>query len=206
MADKNQLIIQSLMGADPTMVHQAPNQVPNIIDAFKSFAQSGDYNPVHLPGTQPKDYLRELAHNPDILAKNIDQASNFNLAGAMKLKRTGAYFGKGITDYDAFKDAERSPIASVTAGYDPPGRNLHVHSIGSNLDSPHQPGSVPYKANYGGWSVGPSDLQDILKALVEEYPEAKTISGNRTSGARKGPVGNKDPDRNYIQRPIPGRE
>src|SRR5258706_15561163 len=83
MADQNQLVIQSLKGADPTMVHQpdAPNPVPSIVDAFRSYAQSGDYNPVHLPGTEPKDYLRELLKNPDILAKNIDQASNFNFGG-----------------------------------------------------------------------------------------------------------------------------
>jgi len=42
---------------------------------------AGPFDPVHLSGTQPKDYLRELSRNPDILAKNIDQASNFNFAG-----------------------------------------------------------------------------------------------------------------------------
>ncbi len=40
-----------------------------------------DLSPVHLPGTRPADYLRELARNPDILARNIDQASNFNFGG-----------------------------------------------------------------------------------------------------------------------------
>src|SRR6266436_6830745 len=198
MADQNQLVIQSLMGADPTMVHQAPgpNPVPNIVDAFRSFARGGLQGLANQQGIQTPDWSQKLGSVLNSQAAN-DAANvvGFPGLGVMKLKRTGAYFGKGITDYDVFKDAERSPIASVTAGYDPPGRNLHVHSIGSNLDSPHQPGSVPYKANYGGWSVGPSDLQDILKALVEEYPEAKTISGNRTSGARKGTVGS-DPKRN----------
>jgi len=36
---------------------------------------------VHLPGTKPADYLRELLRNPDILAKNIEQASAFNFGG-----------------------------------------------------------------------------------------------------------------------------
>ena len=41
--DQNQLVIQSLKGADPTMVHQAPepNPVPSIVDAFRSFAGGG---------------------------------------------------------------------------------------------------------------------------------------------------------------------
>jgi GNAT superfamily N-acetyltransferase len=42
------------------------------------FMTSGDFSPVHLPGTKPQDYLTELAHNPDILAKNIDQGMSFN--------------------------------------------------------------------------------------------------------------------------------
>ncbi len=66
-----------------TMTHQAeqPNPVRPIIDAARGYLQSGDFNPVHEPGTQPADYLRELARNPDILARNIDQASQFNFGG-----------------------------------------------------------------------------------------------------------------------------
>lgn len=39
---------------------------------------------MHLPGTKPKDYLRELYRNPDILAKNIEQASQFSFGGMAK--------------------------------------------------------------------------------------------------------------------------
>jgi hypothetical protein len=42
-----------------------------------------DLTPVHLPGTEPKDYLRELYRNPDILARNVEQASNLNFTGAI---------------------------------------------------------------------------------------------------------------------------
>src|SRR5258708_3010352 len=65
------------------MTHQAeqPNPVRPIIDAARGYLQSGDFNPVHDPGTQPADYLRELYRNPDILAKNVQQASNFNFGG-----------------------------------------------------------------------------------------------------------------------------
>src|SRR5260221_8025568 len=119
MADQNQLVIQSLKGADPTMVHQAdaPNPVPSIIDAFRSYAQSGDYNPVHLPGTEPKDYLRELAHNPDILAKNIDQASNFNFGGAIKLSPISRYLNKYGEDFSHFRmnDDKRGNVGDLHA-------------------------------------------------------------------------------------------
>ncbi len=65
------------------MTHQAeqPNPVRPIVDAARSYLQSGDFNPVHEPGTQPADYLRELFRNPDILAKNVQQASQFNFGG-----------------------------------------------------------------------------------------------------------------------------
>src|SRR6267378_6634084 len=60
---------------------EQPNPVPPIVEAVRRYLQSGDYNPVHEPGTQPADYLRELLRNPDILAKNVDQASQFNFGG-----------------------------------------------------------------------------------------------------------------------------
>jgi hypothetical protein len=43
------------------------------------------FEPVHVAGTKPADYLRELSRNPDILRKNIDQAGNFNFVGGSKL-------------------------------------------------------------------------------------------------------------------------
>ena len=66
------------------MTHQVqePNPVGPYVDATKRYLQSGDFAPIHELGTQPRDYLRELLRNPDILAKNIDQASNFNFACA----------------------------------------------------------------------------------------------------------------------------
>src|SRR5258706_11132416 len=65
------------------MTHQPeqPNPVRPIVDAARGYLQSGDVNPVHELGTQPADYLRELLRNPDILRKNIDQASQFNFGG-----------------------------------------------------------------------------------------------------------------------------
>src|SRR5258708_23181040 len=69
--------------AERLMTHQPeqPNPVRPIVDAARGYLQSGDFNPVHEPGTQPADYLRELFRNPDILAKNVQQASNFNFGG-----------------------------------------------------------------------------------------------------------------------------
>ncbi len=79
------------------MTHQAeqPNPVRPIIDAARGYLQSGDYNPVHNPGTEPKDYLQELLRNPDILAKNIQQAGNF--AGISK-GITKGFFDKAIRE------------------------------------------------------------------------------------------------------------
>src|SRR5258707_9727414 len=63
---------------------EQPNPVHPIVEAVRKYLQSGDYNPVHEAGTQPADYLRELARNPDILAKNIEQASQFNFGGTIR--------------------------------------------------------------------------------------------------------------------------
>src|SRR5258708_32452998 len=69
--------------AERLMTHQPeqPNPVRPIIDAARGYLQSDDFNPVHEPGPQPADCLRELYRNPDILAKNVQQASNFNFGG-----------------------------------------------------------------------------------------------------------------------------
>jgi hypothetical protein len=76
----------TLQFSGPDMTHQAeqPNPVPGIVETARQYLQSGDYNPAHEPGTDPRDYLRELLRNPDIMAKNIDQASQFNFGGVTK--------------------------------------------------------------------------------------------------------------------------
>jgi hypothetical protein len=73
-----------------SMTHQpeTPNPVPGIVKPAIDFMTSGDMTPAHKPGTQPKDYLRELAQNPDIMEKNIEQASNLaGMAGTTKPPR-----------------------------------------------------------------------------------------------------------------------
>ncbi len=138
--DQNQLVIQSLKGADPTMVHQAdaPNPVPSIIDAFRSYLPNPpDLNPVHLPGTEPKDYLRELLQNPDILAKNVNQASNFNFGGmAGPVNRN-----RGIIQRLLIGDKE-FPIKKWSFGYTAEG--VKPHGIDMN-EFRKQHGSFPDK-------------------------------------------------------------
>ncbi len=62
MPDQNQLVIQALKGADPTMVHQAqePNPVPNIVDAFKSFASQGLQGVANQQGIQTPEWSQGL--------------------------------------------------------------------------------------------------------------------------------------------------
>src|SRR5215475_1266771 len=58
-------------------------QAGNLAGQIGSFLTSGiDLNPIQSPGTQPRDYLRDLAQNPEIMRRSIEQASNFlGLAG-----------------------------------------------------------------------------------------------------------------------------
>src|SRR5882672_5776500 len=77
---------------------EQPNPVHPIIEAVRRYLQSGDYNPVHEPGTQPADYLRELGRNPDILAKNIEQASQFNFGGTTKGLVPLSGIGSGVPE------------------------------------------------------------------------------------------------------------
>src|SRR5882672_2138745 len=81
MPDQNQLVIQSLMGADPTMVHQAPeaNPVPNIVDAFRSFAGGGLQGLANQQGIQTPDWSQKLG--------SVLSSPEANAAlGALKLK------------------------------------------------------------------------------------------------------------------------
>lgn len=69
--------------AQTAMTHQPeqPNPAAPFVNAVANRLQPLDLAPVHLPGTEPKDYLRELSRNPDILARAVEQAQNFNFSG-----------------------------------------------------------------------------------------------------------------------------
>ncbi len=79
--DDLQSYLDALKGQQ-SMTHQA-EPPPDMLQNYIQSLHGVDVTPQHLPGTQPKDYLRELYQNPDLLAKNVDQASNFNFGGIM---------------------------------------------------------------------------------------------------------------------------
>ncbi len=97
------------------MTHQAeqPNPVRPIVDAARGYLQSGDYNPLHEPGTQPADYLRELFRNPDILAKNVQQASNFNFGGMANPTPRIVGSVKAMVDEMIARGASKNAIAEA---------------------------------------------------------------------------------------------
>src|SRR5215468_8770880 len=93
------------------MTHQprGPEPVDEILRRFIDFAQSGDYMPAHLPGTQPKDFLRELLQDHGLMEKNIEQSGSFNFGGVTK--------GPKITAYHASPhDFERFDVSRIGTG------------------------------------------------------------------------------------------
>lgn len=159
--------------------HQAdaPNPVPGIVGAFKSYLpQAPDLTPVHEPNTQPKDYLRELAQNPEILNKGIDQASNFNFGGVLKLKHMeGPHPSLRETtptsDFYHMLDENQQHAGEVQAEWNPETKHVDL-SIWSN-QGPNQYGTAQMR-----------DL--LLKQIKEQYPDARSVGGLRDTGSNPG--------------------
>src|SRR5258707_2055181 len=98
----------STLSASMTHQPEQPNSAQPYIDTAQRYLQSGDYDPVHLPGTRPADYLRELSRNPDILAKNIEQAGNFNFVGVAGRPRGYWSEGEGVDILKRLNDEGKS--------------------------------------------------------------------------------------------------
>jgi hypothetical protein len=83
------------------------------------------------------------------------------------------------------KDAEGWPVGMLDTEWDPMMGELHIADI---------------QSHEGKNSFGPGAIKQLLGALQEHYPDARTISGYRISGA--------SPNREIFQRltPYQGRE
>jgi hypothetical protein len=137
--------------ASMTHYSEAPNPAAPYMKALSDFATSGDFMPAHKPGTEPKDYLNELAQNPDILAKNIDQASQLNFGGMFfpasraEAAAASAMLKKGFSDneiWDAhgvFQGADgkwrKEALGPKTLKIDP--TQPSSTTFGEAVDAPH---------------------------------------------------------------------
>lgn len=74
---------------------------------------------------------------------------------------------KGTHEFD-FVDRDGKPLGDIQLTDE--GKNLHVDYM---------------RAKGGIWAFGPQVVADIFKQLREAFPEARTISGDRISGARE---------------------
>jgi hypothetical protein len=97
------------------MTHQPeqPNAGQQLAQRLMKLLTSGDYMPVHEANSLPTDYLNELLRNPDLMAKAVAQASNFNFGGVTgpeKIASAAIKFGgktyTGQTHSAAFSKAE----------------------------------------------------------------------------------------------------
>jgi hypothetical protein len=72
--------------SDMTHWPDQPNHATPYLQALKDAWKPPNIAPIHEPGTQPQDYLNELARNPDIRAATIEQAQPFALMGGALAK------------------------------------------------------------------------------------------------------------------------
>lgn len=138
------------------MTHQAdaPNPAAPAVDFVKDRLNSVDLTPVHLPGTKPEDYLRELYRNPDIREKAIDQGRYFSsmgtVTGAGRALKAGA---EGVL--------AKLPIRAAS-------EDLHeVASANFSHGLPVGNKTVPIDTLGGGVSSSPTEAGRVSK-LVDQ--------------------------------------
>jgi len=137
------------------------------------------------------------------------------LLGALKLR---ARFRTGIKDrlgneFQAFavQNEKGNGVGEMHVDYMPDEKRIHVNNIQSYLGSPSFVQGRGARNNENAWSLGPADMQSVIKELMDYYPEAKTISGHRVSGARwqrppDSPYYEHENAENYVERKLPGRD
>ncbi len=195
--DQNQLVIQSLKGADPTMVHQAdaPNPVPSIVDAFKSFTGGGLQGLANQQGWQTPDWSQKLGA---VLSSPEANA----VLGVLKLSPTRGSSLRGKGTFDVLNEGA-GLVGRVLTDYDPVTRHISVDYAKSFSRPPVNVGPIATAANRKSWSAGSDKVAEVLNELMKQYPEAKSIGGVRVSGSRQ--VGNRG-FYSYVTRQLPGRE
>lgn len=87
--------------------------------------------------------------------------------------------GKGLIEHNIVND-DLKHVGKVTVE-SPHKNDLYVRDMESWIGSPKNPNSASN-------SFGTVETRNILKALSKEYPDANTISGFRTGGARPKPA------------------
>lgn len=163
-----------------SMTHwpEQPNPVPGIVQPVRDYLTSGNYEPVHLPGTDPKDYLRELARNPDILAKNIEQATNFAMMGATTPLKGGPFLPRNIGPARPSRPINPQTLEEMKglqaeldkAGVSIPGRPINEQTL-AEMRAAQQPEPSPSITAYHG-SPHDFDKFDISRIGTGEGAQA----------------------------------
>ena len=107
---------------------------------------------------------------------NLEPASKYGLAFK---ENENALKEQGKTPIHHIITKDGDPIGAVLGHYDPDTKTIRIESINSAT---------------GPNALGPAASRDIMRQLKTEFPDAKSISGERVSGAR--------PEREDVSTPI----
>jgi hypothetical protein len=93
---------------------------------------------------------------------------------------TGTYGSYHLLDHND------NIVADLNGVWMDPDGHLHIWGLYSKKASPLPSGSRAKGLNFGAWSLSPEDKVGLGHALLKEFPESKTISGFRGTGAKQG--------------------
>jgi len=99
--------------------------------------------------------------------------------------------------YDVANDAGKK-VMELNTAYSPNARQLTVHWAGAP-GAAEAATDVPW-TSFAHQAGGTSEVRSLVKALMKEYPEMETITGNRASGARFGPAKRSDAEAETVMR------
>ncbi len=110
------------------------------------------------------------------------------LGPATKLKRVsqGTRQFANVHDFD-FVDKDGKSVGDIQLTFDQAKKDLHVEYV---------------RHDQGPQAFGPRAIRDIYRQLKEAFPEAKTISGTRVSGAREKALQDKAEARKQSSTPV----
>jgi hypothetical protein len=115
-----------------------------------------------------------------------DKSGRWNAGGGYKLRRNKAAeerLTEGVKQFGTLKPGVRELVYfDITEGL----RNRRAGHILATIHKKLQRLEIGYvEGDLGSNSIGPAAVRSLLKQLRQHFPDLKTVSGERISGARQ---------------------
>jgi hypothetical protein len=141
-------------------------------------------------GARPEDLAgRSFRTAFDMALWGLGGTIPSNAAGSLRLRKITTMghdndlLGKYNRHYEIYQGSNSVPIGGMAFTYDARTKELYVDWMGTERSSPVK-GTTAEELNENAWSLGPAELMTLGPEIRREFPFAKTLVFERSSGAR----------------------